>query len=88
VQLNKTGNSCGLLSAETTLTILSLPVVNNNHCSVWWWSRCCNDFQFNGKNNEISTNAANENFTYYTTFNGATTADNTTLIYETNSIYY
>ncbi|WP_144892768.1 T9SS type B sorting domain-containing protein [Flavobacterium tiangeerense] len=81
VQLNKTGNSCGLLSAETTLTILSLPVVNNVTIV-----QCDDDldavttFNLTVKNNEISANAANENFTYYTTFNGATTADNTTLI--------
>ncbi len=29
VQLNKIGNSCGLTSAETTLTVYVLPVVND-----------------------------------------------------------
>ncbi|WP_158729431.1 T9SS type B sorting domain-containing protein [Flavobacterium sp. I-STPA6A] len=81
VKLNKTGNSCGLLSAESTLTILSLPAVNNVTII-----QCDDDlnaitaFNLTVKNNEISTNAANENFTYYTTFNGAASADNTTLI--------
>jgi hypothetical protein len=28
VQLNKSGNSCGLLSSETTLTVYPLPVVD------------------------------------------------------------
>lgn len=75
VQLNKVGNSCGLISAETTLTVYTKPIVNN--VSLVY----CDDdldlisnFNLTVKNNEISANAANETFTYYKTFNGANTA--------------
>jgi gliding motility-associated-like protein len=77
VQLNKTGNSCGLLSAETKLTVYALPVVNDISIV-----QCGTDllgvstFNLTVKNNEISSNFANETFTYYKTLAAANTADN------------
>ncbi|POY40881.1 gliding motility protein [Flavobacterium alvei] len=81
VVLNKTGNSCGLTSAETTLTILALPTVKDISIV-----QCDDDldaissFNLTVKNNEISTDFANETFTYYKTLSGANTADPTQLI--------
>lgn len=81
VRLDKAGNSCGLLSAEVMLTIYALPVVNNVTII-----QCDDDldavstFNLTVKNNVISTNSANETFTYYTTLAGAQTADPTVLI--------
>ncbi|MFV5691834.1 T9SS type B sorting domain-containing protein [Flavobacterium sp. LT1R49] len=81
VKLEKTGNSCGLISTETTLTIYALPVVNNITII-----QCdddtdgFSDFNLTVKNNVISTNFASETFTYYTTLSGAETADTGKLI--------
>jgi gliding motility-associated-like protein len=81
VQLNKTGNSCGLTSAETTLTVYDLPIVNDITII-----QCDNDldaissFNLTVKNAEISTNPASKIFTYFKTLAGATTADATELI--------
>ncbi|MFV8465009.1 T9SS type B sorting domain-containing protein [Flavobacterium sp. LB1P62] len=79
--LNQTGNSCGLTSSETTLVIYALPVVNNVTIIQ------CDDnldaistFNLTVKNNVISSNSANEIFTYYKTLAGANTADATQLI--------
>lgn len=78
VVLNKTGNSCGLISNETTLTILALPIVNNTNII-----QCDDDldarstFNLTVKNNEISTNYLNETFSYFTTLAGANTNDST-----------
>lgn len=78
VILNKTGNSCGLISNETTLTILALPVVNNISII-----QCDDDldaksaFNLTVKNNEISSNYQNEIFNYFTTLVGANTNDST-----------
>ena len=81
VQLSKTGNSCGLTSGETTLTVYVLPIVNDITII-----QCGADllgystFNLTVKNNEISTDFTNETFTYYKTFAGANTADPTELI--------
>ena len=81
VQLNKTGNSCGLASAETTLTVYVLPVVNDITII-----QCDDDldavssFNLTVKNDVISGNFANETFTYYKTLAGANTADAAQLI--------
>ncbi|MBP6460074.1 MAG: T9SS type B sorting domain-containing protein, partial [Crocinitomicaceae bacterium] len=81
VVLNKIGNSCGLTSAEATLTIYALPVVNNVTII-----QCDNDldavstFNLTVKNNVISSNSANEIFTYYKTLAGANTANAAQLI--------
>jgi len=81
VQLNKTGNSCGLTSGETTLTVYVLPIVNDITII-----QCDDDldaisaFNLTVKNPEISANFANETITYYTSLAGANTADATQLI--------
>ncbi|MDD5149192.1 MAG: T9SS type B sorting domain-containing protein, partial [Flavobacterium sp.] len=81
VQLNKVGNSCGLLSAETTLVVHTLPVVNDITIIQ------CDDnldaitsFNLTVKNDVISTNSANETFTYYTSLAGANTENPAELI--------
>ena len=81
VQLTKTGNSCGLISEATTLSIFTLPVVKNVTIVQ------CDDnldgitaFNLTVKNQEISTNSNQEIFTYYTTLSGANTADVSKLI--------
>ena len=57
VKLDKIGNSCGLISSETTLTIYTLPAVNTVTIV-----QCDDDtdgfsnFNLTVKNNEISTN--------------------------------
>ncbi|NDP28219.1 MAG: T9SS type B sorting domain-containing protein [Flavobacterium sp.] len=81
VQLNKTGNSCGLTSAETILTVYALPVVNDITIV-----QCDDDldaissFNLTVKNEVISSNFANETFTYYTTLPGANAANSAQLI--------
>ncbi len=81
VQLNKVGNSCGLLSAETTLTVYPKPIVNNVTII-----QCDDDldlltlFNLTIKNNEISTNFTAETFSYYTSATGAATANAAQLI--------
>ncbi|MEO8235669.1 MAG: T9SS type B sorting domain-containing protein [Flavobacterium sp.] len=81
VQLNKVGNSCGLISADATLIIYALPVVNDVTII-----QCDDDLDaiasinLTINNNLISTNWANETFTYYTTLAGAQTADTSVLI--------
>ncbi len=81
VQLNKIGNSCGLTSAETTLSIYALPIVNDTTII-----QCDDDldaissFNLTVKNNLISSNFTNETFTYYTSLAGANTANASELI--------
>ena len=81
VQLNKTGNSCGLTSSETSLSIYALPIVNNVTIV-----QCDDDtdgisnFNVTEKNSFISANYANETFSYYTTLLGANTKDTNTNI--------
>lgn len=82
VQLSKTGNTCGLTSEEVMLNILSLPVLNSPVTIV----QCDDDtdgitnFNITEKNSFISTNYADEEFSYYTSLLGANTKDATTLI--------
>ena len=81
VQLDKTGNSCSLTSAEAILTVYALPVVKDVTII-----QCGDDllgystFNLTVKNNEISTDFANETFSYYKTLAGANTADSIQLI--------
>jgi gliding motility-associated-like protein len=81
VQLSKNGNSCGLISSETSLTVYALPIVNEITII-----QCDDDrdlktfFNLTVKNNVISSNFANENFTYYKTLAGANTANLAELI--------
>ncbi|HBS54005.1 MAG TPA: gliding motility protein, partial [Flavobacterium sp.] len=92
LELNKTGNSCGLISSTTTLTVYALPVVTPSidlkQCDED--SDGISDFNLTEKNSFISTNSATETFTYYTSPSGAATKDTATLIpnpttYSTNS---
>lgn len=82
VQLNKTGNSCGLVSSDTTLKIYALPVVSSPLSLV----QCDDDsdgiatFNLTAKNDMISSNSAQDKFTYFTSFTGANTNDSTFLI--------
>ncbi|HSD08364.1 T9SS type B sorting domain-containing protein, partial [Flavobacterium sp.] len=82
VILNKNNNSCGLTSEAATLSILSLPTLNSPISIV----QCDDDtdritnFNVTEKNSFVSSNFANETFTYYTTLAGANTKDPTTLI--------
>ena len=81
VQLRKIGNSCGLTSTDTVLTVYALPVVNDISII-----QCGADllgystFNLTVKNSEISTNSTNETFTYYKTLAGANTANASELI--------
>ena len=82
VILNKVGNSCGLTSAATTLTVYILPTVTSPIQLIQ-----CDDnadlisvFNLTQKNNIISTNYLNETFTYYTSAAGANTANAAQLI--------
>lgn len=76
VKLDKIGNSCGLLSNDTTLIVYTLPTVNDVTII-----QCDDDldevttFNLTVKNDEISSNFTNETFSYYTSFDGATTAN-------------
>lgn len=81
VLLSKLGNSCGLTSTSTALTIYSLPTVKPVTIIQ------CDDnldaistFNLTVKNSVISTNYTNETFTYYTSLTGANTANQTQLI--------
>ncbi len=76
VFINRNGNSCGLLSNETTLIVYDLPIVNNIIIK-----QCDDDldakstFNLTVKNNDISTNYENETFSYFTTEVAANTND-------------
>lgn len=92
VVLAKDGNSCGLTSNSTRLIIFALPTVTGSidliQCDTN--SDGISDFNLTEKNSFISSNAALETFSYYTTLIGASTKDSTTLIsnpiaYTTNS---
>ena len=76
VQISKIGNSCGLISSDTTLTVYPLPIVNNVTII-----QCDDDldavtsFNLTVKNDVISSDFANETFSYYTSISGANTAN-------------
>ncbi|AWG21803.1 hypothetical protein FFWV33_09785 [Flavobacterium faecale] len=81
VFINRIGNSCGLLSSETTLTVYPIPTVNDITLI-----QCDDDldgitaFNLTEKNNIISANSTAETFTYYKTQTAATNADSSQLI--------
>lgn len=81
VVLSKIGNSCGLISAPASLNTYALPIVLNNTMI-----QCDTDldaisnFNLTVNNHLISTNSANEIFSYYTSFTGADTANPAELI--------
>lgn len=86
VVLNKTGNTCGLTSDEISIVIYPLPIVNEVTII-----QCDDDldgistFNLTVKNNAISSNFANETFTYYTSLSGANSANATDLIANTTA---
>ncbi|MFT3795687.1 T9SS type B sorting domain-containing protein [Flavobacterium sp.] len=71
VLLERIGNSCGLISDETTLTVYALPVVNSPisliQCDEDGNSNAITDVNLRQKEDFISANYLNETFTYYTT---------------------
>lgn len=81
VSINRTGNSCGLISNETSLTVYALPNVVTTEIK-----QCDDDldgitaFNLTVKNNFISANYTNETFAYYLTQAGADTANPAQLI--------
>ncbi len=80
--LNVAGNTCGLYSGDMELTVRPLPIVNSPVVLVQ-----CDDedlttlgfspFNLTEANNEISTNASNETFTYFLTQAAAVSGDAT-----------
>ncbi|WP_188362623.1 T9SS type B sorting domain-containing protein [Flavobacterium orientale] len=80
--LNRNGNSCGLISEGGILTIYPLPTINSPVNLV----QCDDDtdgisaVNLRQKENEISSNFANETFTYFTNEIAAINDDNTFLI--------
>ena len=84
--LNRTDNSCGIYSNEIKLTVNPLPVVNTNVTLV----QCDDDtdgfspFNLKEAQDNISTNVANETFTYYTSQAAAITGDITSADYINN----
>lgn len=82
VLLNRNGNSCGLFSSNAILNILPLPVITTPTTLV----QCdtdtdgISDVNLTQKNSFISSNSANEIFTYYTNFNAAEIQDTNFLI--------
>ena len=92
VILQKNGNSCGLISNPTTLTVYAFPAlvtsIDLKQCDDN--SDGFSNFNLTEKNSFISANYTSEIFTYYTSLIGAETKDNTALIntplaYNTNS---
>lgn len=88
VFLNKNGNTCGLNSLAAILTTYALPVVTTPIILVQ-----CDDntdgistFNLRQRENDISANAANETFTYYTSAAAANAANIAQLI--SNPIAY
>lgn len=88
VVLNRTGNSCGLTSADATLSIYALPVLTTPQSLL----QCDDDtdgistFNLTEKNTFFSTNSANETFTFFTNQVAADTNDSNFLI--TNPIAF
>tara|TARA_R110002049_G_scaffold45594_1_gene132877 strand:- start:1173 stop:6311 length:5139 start_codon:yes stop_codon:yes gene_type:complete len=79
-KLDRSGNSCSLYSDEIELTVNPLPTVNSPVVLI----QCDDDdlstlgfsfFNLTEANNEISTNAVNETFTYYLTLAAASSGD-------------
>ncbi len=87
VFLNRNGNSCGLYSTTANLKINALPVITTPITIV----QCDDDtdgissFNLTQKNNQISSNATNEVFTYYTNLSDAELENNNFI---TNTIAY
>ncbi|WP_372753254.1 T9SS type B sorting domain-containing protein [Mariniflexile sp.] len=90
VKLNRTGNSCGLYSDSVTLTIIPSPIINTNVNLI----QCDDDidgisfFNLTEANNKISTNASNENFTYFRTETAAILGDSNNIDFIEDPLIY
>jgi len=90
VSLNINGNSCGLISEEIILTVNPLPIVTTPVVLI----QCDNDtdgisfFNLTEANNEISTNAVNETFSYYLSQSAAALGDITSSDYIASPLAY
>ncbi|WP_159019680.1 T9SS type B sorting domain-containing protein [Algibacter sp. L3A6] len=82
LKLDRTGNSCGLYSESMSLTVNTLPTVNTPVVLI----QCDDDdpstlgysyFNLTEANDEISSNAINETFSYYLTEASAKLGDET-----------
>ncbi len=82
VKLDRSGNSCSLYSDEIELTVNPVPTINSPVILI----QCDDDdpstlgfspFNLTEANNEISTNALNETFTYFLTQAAAISGDTT-----------
>ena len=80
VKIDRIGNSCGLYSEEAVLTVNPLPIVNSPVILI----QCDDDnlttlgyspFNLTEANNEVSSNALNETFSYYITQAAASLGD-------------
>ncbi|MBD0832063.1 T9SS type B sorting domain-containing protein [Aestuariibaculum sediminum] len=90
VLLNKTGNSCGLYSDVALLTVHTLPLINTPVTLI----QCDDDtdgisfFNLTEVNFEISANASNEKFSYFTSQTSAESGDiNSSDFIETPTAY-
>jgi gliding motility-associated-like protein len=87
VALSKIGNSCGLISGETILSVLVLQNINTPISLV----QCdddtdgISDFNLTEKNNFISTNYRDETFSYFTTPNDTTSKIETPTAYRSGN---
>jgi gliding motility-associated-like protein len=89
VKIDRIGNSCGLYSNEVNITINPLPIIASTVILV----QCDDDdlttlgfspFNLTEANDEISTNAINESFTYFLTQTAALIGDITSPDYISN----
>lgn len=75
VLLQKNGNSCGLISSETTLTVYDLPVITTPvsivECDEDAISNGITDINLRQRESVISANYLAETFTYYTSLSEA-----------------
>ncbi|AWA30169.1 gliding motility protein [Flavobacterium magnum] len=88
VVMQKDGNSCGLISDPAILTVNARPVVAASITLVQCESDLDHlaDFNLREKENQISANATNETFSYFSTQNAAETNDTNEQI--TNELAY
>ncbi len=88
--LNRNGNGCGLYSNAIQITINPLPVINSPVTLI----QCDDDidgisfFNLTEANNEISSNAINETFTYYLSSSAAISGDVTSTDYISSPTTY
>lgn len=84
VVLDRIGNTCGLTSSETSLTVYALPVLTSPlsliQCDEDGTADGITDVNLRQKESFFSVNALSETFSYYTTQAAAETADPAFLI--------